>query len=131
MLATVEDGPCDAAGVLALEEQGLRLAVLEAEDLAVATDIDLTLKTNNPSALNLVPNCSSPSPNAVSLRTHQALSQVHPTKFRDRIGRGEQRQERAYLAGVDPLAGEAVVVGSHLVAFGCVMATSGGVECGP
>ena len=43
MLATVQNGPCDAAGVLALEEQRLRLAVLEAEDLAVTTDVDFTL----------------------------------------------------------------------------------------
>ena len=44
VLATEEDGPCDAAGVLALEEEGLGLAILETEDLAVATDVQLTLK---------------------------------------------------------------------------------------
>jgi hypothetical protein len=38
-----EDGPGNAAGVLALEEQRLGLAVLEAEDLAVAADVQLTL----------------------------------------------------------------------------------------
>lgn len=43
VLSAEEDGPCDAAGVLALEEQGLGLALLETEDLAVATDVDLTL----------------------------------------------------------------------------------------
>jgi hypothetical protein len=43
VLATVKDGPGNAAGVLALEEQRLGLAVLEAEDLAVATDVQLTL----------------------------------------------------------------------------------------
>jgi hypothetical protein len=43
VLFAVEDGPCDAAGVLALQEERLGLAVLEAEDLAVATDVDLTL----------------------------------------------------------------------------------------
>lgn len=43
MLAAVEDGPGDAAGVLSLQEERLGLAVLESEDLAVATDIDLTL----------------------------------------------------------------------------------------
>lgn len=45
MLATVEDSPGDAAGVLALEEQGLGLSAVEAEDLAVATDIDFTLES--------------------------------------------------------------------------------------
>lgn len=43
MLATEEDSPSDAARVLALEEKRLGLAVLEAEDLAVATDVQLTL----------------------------------------------------------------------------------------
>lgn len=43
MLATVEDSPGDATGVLALEEEGLGLSILEAEDLAVATDVQLTL----------------------------------------------------------------------------------------
>jgi hypothetical protein len=43
VLATVQDSPGDATGVLSLQEQRLGLAVLESEDLAVATDIDLTL----------------------------------------------------------------------------------------
>jgi hypothetical protein len=43
VLATVQNGPRDAAGVLALQEQRLGLAVLEAEDLAVATDVELAL----------------------------------------------------------------------------------------
>lgn len=43
MLPPVEDGPGNAAGVLALEEKRLGLAVLETEDLAVATDVQLTL----------------------------------------------------------------------------------------
>jgi hypothetical protein len=44
VLATEENSPCDAAGVLALEEEGLGLSVLETEDLAVTTDEQLTLK---------------------------------------------------------------------------------------
>lgn len=43
VLAAVEDSPGNAAGVLALEEKRLGLAVLETEDLAVATDVQLTL----------------------------------------------------------------------------------------
>lgn len=43
VLSAVEDGPCDAAGVLSLQEKRLRLAVLESEDLAVAADVELTL----------------------------------------------------------------------------------------
>lgn len=51
MLASVENGPCDAAGVLALKEEGLGFAVLESEDLAVATDVNLTLYPAFPSAM--------------------------------------------------------------------------------
>jgi hypothetical protein len=43
VLSSVKDRPGDTAGVLALQEQRLRLAVLEAEDLAVTADIELTL----------------------------------------------------------------------------------------
>ena len=45
VLAAEEDGPGDTAGVLALQEERLRLALLEAEDLAVTTDVELTLLT--------------------------------------------------------------------------------------
>lgn len=40
---SVQGGPGDLARVLALEEKGLGLAILEAEDLAVATDVKLAL----------------------------------------------------------------------------------------
>lgn len=48
VLATVEDGPGNAAGVLALEEQGLGLAVLETESLGVTADVELTLQVSQP-----------------------------------------------------------------------------------
>lgn len=35
--------PGDSAGVLALEEEGFGFAILKAEDLAIATNIELTL----------------------------------------------------------------------------------------
>lgn len=44
VLAAVQDSPGDAARVLALEEKGLGFAVLEAEDLGVSTDVELTLQ---------------------------------------------------------------------------------------
>ena len=44
MLSPVEDGPGDATRVLSLQEQGFGFAILEAEDLAVATDVELTLE---------------------------------------------------------------------------------------
>ena len=43
MLSAVKDGPGDLAGILALEEKRLGLAVLETEDLAVTTDVELAL----------------------------------------------------------------------------------------
>lgn len=45
MLPSEEDSPGDPAGVLALEEQALGLAILEAEDLGVTADIQLALNT--------------------------------------------------------------------------------------
>lgn len=43
VLSSEENGPCDSAGVLALEEKRLALAVLETEDLAVSSDVELAL----------------------------------------------------------------------------------------
>jgi hypothetical protein len=41
--ATVQVSPAYSARVLALEEEGFGLAILETEDLAVATDVELAL----------------------------------------------------------------------------------------
>jgi hypothetical protein len=43
VLAAVERRPCNAARVLALEEERFGLAVLEAKDLAVAADVEFAL----------------------------------------------------------------------------------------
>ena len=43
VLPPIERCPCDPTWVLALEEKGLGLAVLEAEDLAVAADVEFAL----------------------------------------------------------------------------------------
>jgi hypothetical protein len=43
VLAAEQNSPCNATGVLSLQEKRLALALLEAEDFAVATDKDLTL----------------------------------------------------------------------------------------
>lgn len=48
MLATEENSPSYPARVLALEEKGFGLSILEAEDLAVATDEQLTLFQEKP-----------------------------------------------------------------------------------
>lgn len=43
MLSSEKDSPCNAAGVLALEEEGFCLSILESEDLAITTDVELAL----------------------------------------------------------------------------------------
>ena len=45
MLSSKQCRPRDPTWILALEEEGFRFAVLEAEDLAVATDVELSLIT--------------------------------------------------------------------------------------
>ena len=39
----IQRGPCDPTWVLALEEEGFGLAVLETEDLAVTADVEFAL----------------------------------------------------------------------------------------
>ena len=124
VLPAVEDGPGNAAGVLALEEQRLGLAVLEPEDLAVATDVQLTLRCKTRSELS-------------SSQPKQVPPPVPSTNFPPRSSSGVVWLRGAvtaalldsgvgnsasvaiagmghpYLAGVDPLAGERIVVRSH------------------
>lgn len=59
VLATVQDGPGNATGVLALEEEGLGFAVLEPEDLGVATDVELTLQQSQCQRFCSFAQCSS------------------------------------------------------------------------
>ena len=48
MLPPVKRCPCDPTWVLTLEEEGLGLAVLEAEDFAVAADVEFALSEVEP-----------------------------------------------------------------------------------
>lgn len=43
VLSAEKNSPCNAAWVLALEEERLRLSVLETEDLGISTDVELAL----------------------------------------------------------------------------------------
>jgi hypothetical protein len=45
VLSSEKDSPCNATGVLALQEEGFGLAILESEDLAITTDVELALHT--------------------------------------------------------------------------------------
>lgn len=108
VLAAVEDGPRDATGVLSLQEERLRLAVLESEDLAVATDVELTLQLHDPLASVVI--IFNQTPMSICDRRRRAK-----TSLFDRIA-GHGKRNRAHLARVNSRAGEGVFVGSHLVA---------------
>lgn len=43
MLSSVEDGPCYSSRVLSLQEKRFGFAILESEDLAVTSDVELAL----------------------------------------------------------------------------------------
>ncbi len=45
VLSSEKDCPCNATGVLALEEERFGLAVLKSEDLAITTNVELALET--------------------------------------------------------------------------------------
>lgn len=47
MLSSEKDSPGNTAGVLALQKQRFGFAILESEDLAVATDVELALYTKS------------------------------------------------------------------------------------
>jgi len=47
VLSSEENGPGNTTGVLALEEEGFGLSILESEDLAVATDVEFALLLNH------------------------------------------------------------------------------------
>jgi hypothetical protein len=60
VLSSEEHGPCNAARVLALEEQRLGFAILEPEDLAIATDVELALYTKPSASYSAIPCPRSP-----------------------------------------------------------------------
>jgi hypothetical protein len=110
VLSSVKDGPGDAAGVLSLQEQRLRLALLEAEDLAVTTDKELTLlsKSSQSSIFKVFLKAKA---------NHDPSSSARKLQHRRSIEWHENIWDSAYLARVDSLTGECVVVGTHLVAL--------------
>lgn len=114
VLSAEQNGPCDTAGVLALQEEGFGLSILEAEDLAVSTDVELALfsrisihskyallRLPMPPSLPSVPlSSSSPPCNPIqSISSSQGSIGV---------------KGGIYLSWVDLLAGEGVVVGTHV-----------------
>lgn len=144
MLSAVQNGPSNATGVLSLQEQRLGLAILETEDLAVATDIDFTLRkdmlahcqTHNPNLHDMVfpaRNRVPPSFPIIYTHYHSVLcpvvllfklsSTVEETSLRLETHHddrehciGKMGSKKSYLARVNSLAREGIVVGTHLVA---------------
>ena len=133
MLSAEEDGPGNTAGVLALEEEGLGFAVLESEDLGVATDVELTLQQSQCQRFGSFTQRSSfPWPcEALSFaQSLQQLDRARDTATRLHLVRSFQLlqsprtpcpsrplslvKNSSYLSRVDPLARECVVVGPHL-----------------
>lgn len=124
VLPPVEGGPRDLARVLALQEQRLGLAVLEAEDLAVTTDVELALCL--PSALFCACRCVSAGRH--SMARGPAVSQSPMPCASCSCGAwdfdmgwgGQLARARGgtHLARVDLLAGEGVVVGTHVGGVG-------------
>ena len=108
MLPPEQDGPCNTTRVFALQEEGFGFAVLEAEDLAVAADVELTLNDNHESA-----SFPAKSGSLCSVRGLAAAGSV--VEAAGNSGKAEELRwnEGIYLARVDSLTAEGVVVGTH------------------
>jgi len=94
VLPSEEDSPGNPPGILALEEEGLGLAIGEAEDLAVTTNVELALHQGHVLAFIYLP-------------------------FYDIVGAAvvvwrDYLREFTHLARVEPLPAESIVVGTHL-----------------
>ena len=107
VLPPEESGPGDPARVLALQEETLSLAVLEPENLAVSTDVELALFAPSASAHRL----SLSRPRAL----RRGMSDSCCCGISSRAGGGlGGAGGRTHLARVDLLAAEGIVVGTHV-----------------
>jgi hypothetical protein len=118
---SVESGPVNLARVLALEEKGLGLAVLEAEDLAVTTDVELALFMPSANVRPIVvfhprPPCVRWVAVAIAAFRHRGASGV---TWRGNI---------THLARVDLLTAEGIVVGTHVGGVGVIPVVSRGLS---
>lgn len=114
MRPSVESGPVNLARVLALEEKGLALAVLEAEDLAVTTDVKLALCIPSANALLIV--VSRHPPARCSLWC-VAMAKCRPLAA---ASVGAWSGISTHLARVDLLTAEGIVVGTHVGGVGVI-----------
>jgi hypothetical protein len=121
VLSAEEHCPCDPAGVFALEEKGLRLSVLEAEDLAVTADVELALIHHQHMFQFPI--------SALSRRVSCPVFAQVGFDFVDGEARPETA-EQTHLARVDFGTAEGVVVGTHGDGVGAVPVVSLGGRFG-
>ena len=100
VLSAEQDSPGNSAGVLALEEEGFGLSILESEDLGVTADVELALYFF-PSAFH----------SAFSLSI--SLCPLVPRHQLSVATREASQGWESYLSRVDLLAGEGIVVSTH------------------
>ena len=117
MRPSVESGPVNLARVLALEEKGLALAVLEAEDLAVTTDVKLALYMPSANARSIVVSRHHPPPPGVRFGVSRWRN-VDPLAAAASVGTWSGIS--THLARVDLLTAEGIVVGTHVGGVGVI-----------
>lgn len=106
MLSSEKDGPCNTTGILALQEEGFGLAILESEDLAITTDIELALHIK----LSAFQHLRDPI-------LFLLLQLAHSFILRHVV---LAQEGCSYLSRVDLLAGEGIVVGTHVDCCVCI-----------
>jgi hypothetical protein len=111
---SVESGPVNLARVLALEEKGLGLSVLEAEDLAVTTDVELALFMPSANVRPMI--LFHHPPPGVSLCCRRD-SGVWTSGGANVV---TSRGNVTHLARVDLLTAEGIVVGTHVGGVGVI-----------
>lgn len=104
--SSVKHGPGYSSRVLALEEQGFGLAILESENLAVTADVELALSSSMDVSNVLLPSLDA---------SMCAFQKISGTLFHERCGVDDCFLEHLTdLARVDLGGAEGIVVGTHL-----------------
>ena len=99
MLSSIQSRPCDSPGILSLEEEGFGFAVLEAEDFAVTSYVDLALCQCRPVSI-------------LFARSKGSSLGLRSGAFCCLRGLSERRGV-AYFAWVDLFSTEGIVEGTH------------------
>lgn len=103
VLAAVERGPCDSTWVFALQEERFRLAILEPEDFTVAAHVEFALRR-----------VKEDSEKSTSFGGVSTVRWRGGDILEDLWGFIAGKRLITYLAGVDLIPTEGVVVGTHV-----------------